>query len=129
MIFLFKEPFYAFAKSVLWSIQWSTLLYEVCSMVYLMGLLRTEIFFLSVIGDRTENSGWTMVQNAGVIRSGIAQSLLSGHDVVRTKHSHQVTACTLLTFMHKVYNHYLTVSLPDDFHSWKMKLQYLQFKY
>lgn len=69
-----------------------------------------------------------MIKNAGATRSGVALSLLSRDDGVRTKYSHQVTACTLLP---KDYNHCEnTTSLPEGFHSSRQEtdLQYSQFK-
>lgn len=65
------------------------------------------------------NSGWTtLIENTGVTSSGVAQPLLSGRDVVRTKYSHQVTACILITLTHKDYNHYeTTTSLAEGLHS------------
>ena len=36
------------------------------------------------VGHLLENSGWTtVIMNAGVTRSGVAQALDSGHDVVQ----------------------------------------------
>ena len=80
--------------------------YGIENLVLMMGLLQTEIGFLSVIVDTFENSQWTtLIQNNGVTRSGAVQSLLSRHQIVRTKYSHQVTVCALLTLMQKDYNH------------------------
>ena len=58
----------------------------------MMGALYTEIDFLSVTGDWLDNSGLTtLIKNAGLVRLGVVQSLLSWHLVVRTKYSHQIT--------------------------------------
>ena len=44
-----------------------------------------------------------MIQNAGITRPGVAQALLTGHDVARTKYLRQVTACCLDILMHKAF--------------------------
>ena len=55
----------------------------------MLGPLHTEMTYLSVLGDWLEKNGWkTIVQNAGLTRSGVAESLLSGKDVVRTKYTY-----------------------------------------
>ena len=45
----------------------------------MLGPLHAEMAYLSVIGGWLENSGWTYIlHNAGVSRSGVADSFLSG---------------------------------------------------
>ena len=70
----------------------------------MLGPLHIEMVFLSVFGDLVEGTGRTkVVQNAGITRPGVAQALLTGHDVVRTKYVHQVTVCCLDILMHEAF--------------------------
>ena len=49
----------------------------------MMGPLHTEMAFMNTVGDLLKDSGWTMIiTNAHVARSGVAESLVSGRDVV-----------------------------------------------
>lgn len=80
----------------------------------MMGLLHTEMAFLNVIGDWLENSGLTtMIQNTGVAKPGVAQSLLSGQSVVRTKYFHKFNVYTFHTLMPRklITTRYLNIFL------------------
>ena len=66
----------------------------------MMGPLHTEMAFMNTVGDLLKDSGWT---NAHVACSGVAESLVSGRDVVRTKYSHQVTASVLYKVQYQAY--------------------------
>ena len=60
--------------------------------------------FLSVLGDLVEGTRWTtVVQNESITRPGVAQALLTGHDVVRTKYVHQVKARCLDILMQEAF--------------------------
>ena len=59
----------------------------------MMGPLHTEMAFMSTLGDNLKDSGWkTITSNAQIAQPVVAESLVSGHDVVRTKYVHQLTA-------------------------------------
>ena len=129
-VIAFDQPLYAIAKTIQWALPNE---YGPSELVVMLGPLHIEMAYLSALGDWLENSGWTtLIQNASVTRSGVAESLLSGHDVVRTKYCHQITACVLNSLMHKAYDQYsATAENQLDFKSWciDMESQYPQFKY
>ena len=48
-----------------------------------MGPLHTEMAFMNTVGDLLKDSGWTtIITNAQVACSEVAESLVLGHDVV-----------------------------------------------
>ena len=96
-VIAFDQPLYAIGKTIQWNFPNK---YGPAKLILMLGPLHTEMAYLSVLGDWFANSGWTTlsIHNADVTHSGVAQSLLSGHGVVRTKYSHQLTACTLRHF-------------------------------
>ena len=90
--------------------------------------------FLSALGDVVKGSGWTtVVQNAGITRPGVAQALITGHDVVRTKHVNQVTACCLDILVQEAFQkrNITDTSQQRDFISWQRYIedQSSTFKY
>ena len=113
----FDQPLYAIAKKLQW--QYPKGYGE--KFVVLMGPLHIEMAFLSTLGDWLEDSGWTTaIGNARIARVGVVQSLVSGHDVARTKYCHQVTACALHMLMHQSHDQ---VSSPDDFQNRRSKME------
>ena len=100
----FDQPLYAIAKQLQWHYRDQ---YGINKFVIMMGALHIEMAFLSTLGDWVEDSGWTtLINNAKVARAGVAQSLLTGHDVARTKYSHEVTLCALYKLLHNAFNHF-----------------------
>ena len=97
-----------------------------------MVALHTEMTYMST-GDFLANSGWTtLIYNASVARSGVANSILAGHNTVRTKYCHQVTACTLNFLLKKAHDQYRIYNdFNIDFTLWchEMALKYPQFRY
>ena len=52
--------------------------------------------FRRTIGDWLQNSGWvSALSQANVASAGTAESFLKASQVTRTRHAHQVTACSL----------------------------------
>ena len=52
-------------------------------MVKMMGPLHTEMAFINTVGDLLKDSSWTtIIINAHIAHSGVAESLVSGRDVV-----------------------------------------------
>ena len=52
-------------------------------LVKMMGPLHTEMAFMNTVGDLLKDSGWTtIITNAQVACSEVAESLVLGHDVV-----------------------------------------------
>ena len=69
-----------------------------------MGQLHTDMAFISTLGDILKDSGWkTITSNAQIAQPGVSESLVSGHDVVRTKYIHQLTASTLHQLQHQAH--------------------------
>ena len=99
----------------------------------MLGPLHTEMAFLGTIGHWLSSSDWTtVIHNAGITRSGVANALLSGHDTARTKYCHQITACVLNILMKKAYSQYsLGTTSSCEFNLWckQMELKYPQFRY
>ena len=92
----------------------------------MLGPLHTEMAFLSALGDLLESRGWkTVIMNACVTISGVAQSLLSGHDVARTKYAHQVTACTLDIQMHETYDQHVATETDEvvELEDWHKEME------
>ena len=97
----FDQPLYAISKQLQWNFT------NQCGQerfVIMLGPLHTEMAFLSVLGDLVEGTRWTtVVQNESLTRPGVAQALLTGHDVVRTKYVHQVKARCLDILMQEAF--------------------------
>ena len=90
----------------------------------MMGPLHTEMAFMNTVGDLLKDSGWTtIITNAHVARSGVAESLVSGHDVVRTKYSHQVTASALYKLQHQAYLEIQESEARMTFNEWCCQME------
>ena len=61
----------------------------------MMGALHIEMSTLSALGACLDDSGWTIGLSNANVTTPDNQSLISGHEVAKTKYCHQVTACTL----------------------------------
>lgn len=97
----FDQPLYALAKKIQW--HWPETHGETKHVVMLGGL-HTEMAALKTIGDWLEGSGWTRaITQADIATAGKADSFLKASHVSRTRHAHQVTACSLYILMHKAY--------------------------
>ena len=70
----------------------------------MMGPLHREMTIMDTVEDLLKDSGWaTIITNAHVARSRVAESLLSGCDMVQTKNNHQVTASALYKLHDQAY--------------------------
>ena len=58
---------------------------------------------MNTLGNILKDSGWTTIVSNAQIARPVAESLVSGHDVVRTKYIHQVTASTLHQLQNQAY--------------------------
>ena len=58
---------------------------------------------MNTLGNILKDSGWTTIVSNAQIVGPVAESLVSGHDVVRTKYIHQVTASTLHQLQHQAH--------------------------
>ena len=84
----FDQPLFALAKKIRWHHPDTY-----GQLVTIMGPVHTEMASMNTVGNLLKDSGWTtIITNAHVARSGVAESLVSRHDVVRTKYNHHVTA-------------------------------------
>ena len=92
----FDQSLYVLAKKIQW---FQPAIYGRQNLVLMLDAIDIEIVLLSCLGDWLQDSGWTTaLLNAGVTSSG-NDSLLSGHEVGKTKYVHQVTALTLHQLM------------------------------
>ncbi len=69
------------------------------------------LFYLQVLGDWLEDSGWTsaLVQ-ANIASTGTADSFVKASHVTKTRHAHQVTAASLHTLLQKAYSEYINAA-------------------
>ena len=91
-ILILGKPLFALAKKVQWH-----------QLVTMIGPLHTEMAFMNTLGNILKDSGWTTIVSNAQIARPVAESLVSGHDVVRTKYIHQVTASTLHQLQHQAH--------------------------
>ena len=74
------------------------------NIVMILGALHIEMTMLITIGDWLEGSGWlNVLSNANVTTTG-NQSLLTVHEVVKSKYAHQATASVLCRLMKNTYD-------------------------
>ena len=59
-----------------------------------------------------------VITNTQVAHSGVAESLASGHDFVRTKYSHQVTVSALYKLQHQTYMERQESEATMTFNKW-----------
>ncbi|WAR11602.1 hypothetical protein MAR_025782, partial [Mya arenaria] len=68
-----------------------------------------------MLGDWLENSGWTTaLTNAEIATAGVADSFIKANSVSRTRHAHQVTACSLHCLLKNAYSEYCTSMNSDE---------------
>ena len=64
--------------------------------VVMLGGLHIEMASFKALGNWLDGSGWAdVLVQAGVAKSGTADSFLKASHITRTRHAHQVTAATL----------------------------------
>ena len=98
------QPLYAHAKNIQWI--W-TERYGENRIVVMLGGLHIEIAALRTIGDWLQDSGWVnALSQSNVASAGTADSFLKSSHVTRTRHAHQITACSLHILMHKAYTQF-----------------------
>ena len=115
------QPLYAIAKKIQW--QWPETHGEK-KYVVVLGGLHIEIAAWRALGDFLEGSGWTsVITHANVASSGTADSFLKASHVSRTRHAHQVTACSLHILMCRAYEEYVKGLSEEsnklEFHQWQ----------
>lgn len=113
----FDQPLFALAKAVQWS--WPELHGEKKHVV-MFGGLHIEMALWSTIGDFLEGSGWTTVLlEAGIASSGVAESFLNASHLTRTRHSHQVTLLSLSKLQQDAWKE---TSQDEAFEAWKKRM-------
>lgn len=98
------QPLYTIAKHIQWN--WPASHGE-DRFIIILGGLHIEMTALKMLGDWLEDAGWVeaLVQ-AKVASAGMADSFLKVAHVTRTRHAHQVTACSLYILLKRSYAHY-----------------------
>ena len=115
----FDQPLFALAKKIQWHHPDTY-----GRLVMIMGPLHTEMAFMNTVGDLLKDSGWTtIITNAEVARSGVAESLVFGHDVVRAKCTHQVTASALYKFQNQAHMEREKSAANMKFSEWCLKME------
>ena len=91
----------------------------------MFGGLHIEIAALRAIGDWLENSGWTSaLTQANIATAGKADSFLNASHVSRSRHAHQVTACSLHILKQRAHKIYIESVIDEDmadFKAWESK--------
>ena len=124
----FDQPLYTLAKKIPW---FQPAIYGQQNLVLMLGALHIEMVLLSCLGDWIQDSGWpTALSNAGVTSSG-NDSLLSGHEVGKTKYAHQVTALTLYQLMKDAFEQSKKEDCTLNFAEWhaSKELESPQFQF
>ena len=101
------------------------------NLVLMLGALHIEMVLLNCLGDWLQDSGWTTaLSNAGVKSSG-NDSLLSGHEVGKTKYVHQVTALILYQLMKDAFEQSKKEDCTLNFEEWRAskELESPQFRF
>ena len=79
---------------------------------------------MNTVGDLLKESGWTtIITNTEVACSGVAESLVFGHDVVRAKYAHQVTASALYKLQNQAYMEREESAANMNFSEWGLKME------
>lgn len=97
------QSLYTLAKQIQW--KWPE--YGEEEFIIMFGGLHIEMAALRSLESLLRDSGWTRaLTEANVCSSGTAESFLAAASVTRTKHSHQITACSLYRLMQVAYCDY-----------------------
>lgn len=106
------QPLFALAKLIQWTLPER---FSEKHVVILFGGLHIEIAAFRTIGDWLENSGWTSVLcQADIASSGTADSFRKASHVKRTRHGHEVAACSLYILVKRSYDRYITEQEPEN---------------
>ena len=95
------QPLYAMTKQIQW--QWLNQ-YDEDKYVIMYGRLPLEMAALKSIGTLLQSSGWTgALVEADLATPETAEPYLHASSVTRTRHMHQVTACSLYKFERSLF--------------------------
>jgi len=86
------QPLFAIAKQIQWN--WPVSHGE-NQFVIRLGGLHIEMAAFKVLGNRLDGSGWTsVIADAGVTSTGVAESFIKASHLTRTRRAHQITAAS-----------------------------------
>ena len=95
------QPLYSVVKQIQWN--WPDT-YGGDKFVIIPGGLHIEMATLSTLGNWLEDSGWcNALSQAAIASPGVANGFLTGSNVKRTRHAHEVTASALFFLQHKSF--------------------------
>ena len=104
------QPLYALLKQSQWT--WPDQ-YGEDKFVIVLGGLHQEMAAYKVLGHWLKDSGWIeALDESKVATPGTAESFLTGSNVSKTRHAHEVTACTLFTLIKRAYDDYIASDPP-----------------
>ncbi len=73
----------------------------------MFGGLNIEMAAMKSIGTLLQDSGWTgALVEAGIASPGTADSFLKASSITRTRHVHQITACSLYKLLKAAHTDY-----------------------
>ena len=123
-VLVFDQPLYTIAKTIQWNMPY---MFGENKFVIMLGGLHIEMGFLALIGSFVTGSGWVeALEESGVATSGKADSFLQGAHVKRSRHAHQVMACSLYQLLSDAYSE----SSATDFETFSNeKSSVLQFRF
>ena len=95
------QPLYSVVKQIQWN--WPDT-YGGDQFVIIPGGLHIGMATLSTLGNWLEDSGWcNALRQAAIASPGVANGFLTGYNVKRTRHAHEVTASALFFLQHKSF--------------------------
>ena len=118
------QPLFAIAKQIQWN--WPASHGE-NQFVIMLGGLHIEMTAFKVLGNWLDGSGWTsVIVDAGVTSSGVADAFIKVSHLTRTRRAHQITAASLYILQQRTYSKYSEV-LDNGvesmgFKDWKNKM-------
>ena len=122
------QPLYCLVKQIQWKFPNE---FGPEKLLVLFGDLHLEKQTMAVLGNLLKDSGWVNVlEDAKVLPSGVAESVLSASHIKKSRHAHEVTLAALYVLKKEAYN---ARCLYDelDFEQWciKMKEKSVMFYY
>jgi hypothetical protein len=110
------QPLFALSKFVQWKYPET---HGEDKFVVMLGGLHTEMALWSVLGDLLDGIGWvSILTEADVATSGVAQSFLKASHLLRTRNAHQITVLALFRLQHEAFQT-AHGEQTDMFQEWK----------
>ena len=103
-VIMLDQPLYAIAKQIQWN--WPVSHGE-DKFVIMLGGLHIEMAAFKVLGNWLDGSGWaSVIADAGVASTGVADSFIKASHLTRTRRAHQITAASLSILQNNAYCKY-----------------------